>query len=92
MYKRQVQDTLRLLLDYEAKIDALRRRSSTVVPVHLRKLPVESQLHVSALVDYQLSEQVISTSCYLPGSRHFVQLRRRDGVQKTENVNFEYQF
>jgi len=87
-----VQDTLRLLLNYEAKIDALRRRSSTVVPVHLRKLPVESQLHVSALVNYQLSEQVISANCYLSGSHHPVQFRQIDGVQKRENVNVEYQF
>jgi len=54
-----VQDVLRLLLDYEAKIDALRRRSNTVVPVHLRKLPVTSQLRVVALVDCRLSDQVI---------------------------------
>jgi len=53
-----IQDVLGTLLDYEAKIDALRRRSSTIVPVHLRKLPVTSPLRVVALVSYRLSDEV----------------------------------
>ena len=54
-----VQDTLQLLLDYEAKIEALHRRSGRIVPVHQRKLPVTSQLRAVALVNYRLSAQVI---------------------------------
>jgi len=52
---------LRLLLDYEVKVDALRRRSSTVVPVHLRKLPTTSPLRVVSLVNYPLLSDQVAT-------------------------------
>jgi len=69
---RAVQDTLQLLLDCEAKIGALRRRSDQVVPVHQRKLPVGCPLSVVSLANYRFSDEVVC-HCLLCRSARGVQ-------------------
>jgi len=52
------QDMLQRLLNYEAKIDSLHRRSAAIVPVHLRKLPAASHQRVLSLVSHRPSDEV----------------------------------
>lgn len=46
------QEILRLLLESQARVDALYSQSPSIVPVHLRKLPVKNPLPVVALTSY----------------------------------------
>lgn len=51
-----LQEILKNLLQIQAKVDILCDQSDTIVPVHLRKLPVTAPLPIVALTSYSRNQ------------------------------------